>query len=84
MIKEETWTIEEDQMLKNLCEEISLDRWNIIAKKMSEDYNFPERTNIEYYERYFFHLLRYQSHFINSSSQIWTNDEELLLQFLHD
>lgn len=84
MIKEEIWTIEEDLMLKNLCEEFSLGKWNVIAQKMSEDYNFPERASIEYYERYLFHLLRYQSHLVSSSSQIWTDDEELLLQFLHN
>lgn len=44
MIEEEVWTREEDMTLKYLREDKEITKWNVIAKKMSEEFNFPERT----------------------------------------
>ena len=41
MIIEEVWTKEEENTLKYLREHVYLERWNLIAQKMWEDYNFP-------------------------------------------
>ena len=52
MPERKIWTPEEDDALKYLREQEGINKWSVIAKKLSELYNMEGRTGKQCRERY--------------------------------
>lgn len=51
MPERKAWTPEQDKTLKHLREELQINKWSIIAKKMADEFDMPGRTGKQCRER---------------------------------
>ena len=52
MPERKVWSSEQDNVLKYLKEELKIQKWSIIARKMVEEYSMPGRTGKQCRERF--------------------------------